>query len=584
MAQCNTLTPFQLITANNGVDLVGFLRGQTGNEASVFRDRMEQDPPAQTVLGDIVNSQPVFVQAPSFLYENETAHAEPAGETYLTFKANNLNRSGPLLIGANDGYLHAFDPATGVENWAYAPRFLMPSLYQLADFGYAGQHRFFVDGTPEVTDVFDATAAKWKTIVVGGANSGGRGYYALDVTDPLNPKGLWEFCSDSTLCPNEPVSGFSHSDPDLGFTYGNPVIGRRALDGKWVVVVTSGLNNVGTVALPAGSGQGFFYVLDAITGQILHKVGTGVGDTTTPSGLMKMGGYYPDGIDDPNFTYVYGGDQLGNVWRLNMSSTMVTYSTPASITTGAPSVRLLATLKDASGRIQPITARPAGTHIGATRIYYVGTGRYLGDGAHGGATDLKDPGALSGIAWQQSIYAIRDQLSNPDGTENPTFTPAANFRNGTAAGKVVVQTLQQVKADRTISKNPVDWGAQDGFLIDLNPGNTSPGERVTLDVRLILGSLIITTTVPNSGAGDVCVPGGSSFQYNLDYKTGGYVGNAANLAAGKYLTQFLVGAAIEQTADGSIKALNKTITGQNITTSVTVDSSFTGKRFSYRER
>ncbi len=569
MAQCNTLTPLQLITANDGSSLVGFLRGQTGNEATAFRDRTEVDPvtnaPVQTILGDIVNAQPIAVRPPFFIYENESAHPEAAGQTYPTFRTNNASRVGPLLIGANDGFLHGFDPNTGVENWAYVPRFLMPAMYQLSDSGYPGQHRFFVDGTPETTDVFDVTAGVWKTIVVGGTNAGGRGFYALDITDPVNPKGLWEFCSDSTLCPVD-LAGIGHSDADLGLSYGNPVIGRRSSDGKWVVVVTSGLNNVST-----GTGVGYFYVLDAITGQILHKVSTGVGTTTTPAGLMKIGGYYPDGLDDPNFTHVFGGDQLGNVWRVDMSQTMAAYP---SVTSGMPFVGRLATLKDSAGRIQPVTARPAGTHIGSTRIYYVGTGRYLGN------SDLSDPGAASGLAWQQSIYGIRDQL------DTVGFTANANFRNG----NVVQQTLSPGSGgNRTISKNAVDWMGQDGFYVDLNPtfagdpvtGN-SPGERVTLDVRLIQGTLIVTSTVPNSGGG--CIPGGNSFQYGLDFKTGGYVGNDSTAVAGLNVGKFLVGAAIIQTSDNRIKALNKTITGENVTTPISIDVSFQGKRFSYRER
>ena len=39
----------------------------------------------------------------------------------------------------------------------------------------------------------------WRTILVAGLNSGGRGYYALDVTNPLAPKALWEF-TNSTFC------------------------------------------------------------------------------------------------------------------------------------------------------------------------------------------------------------------------------------------------------------------------------------------------------------------------------------------------------------------------------------------------
>jgi len=566
LGQCPSLTLPDQLVADDGSSLVEFLGGSSANEGTVFRDRTELDlvsgATVNTVLGDIVNAQPVAVSAPFFQYESESI-PEAAGEDYPTFRTNQTARYAnpgtppPLLIGANDGFLHAFDPNNGDEMWAYSPRFLMPGLFQLADINYPGQHRFYVDGTPEVADVFDATAGVWKTIVVGGVNSGGRGYYALDITNPTDPRGLWEFCADPNWCPDDGAG--PHSDPDLGFTYGNPVIGRRPTDGRWVVVVTSGLNNVSP-----GDGQGYFFVLDAITGEILNKFGTGVGDAISPSGLMKIGGYYPNGLSDPLFTYVYGGDQEGNVWRLHMSAPV-------------PAVRRLAILKDASGRIQPITARPAGTHIGTTRIFYIGTGRYLGN------SDLTDAGP-GGIAWQQSIYGIRDRLSNPDDSENLAFTPAASFRSG----NVVFQTLAPQGKNRTITRNAVDWATQDGFVIDLNPtfagdppeGN-SPGERVFLDLRLIQGTLIVTSNVPEGG---VCLPGGHSFQYGLDFRTGGYVGNDANAIAGLNLQQFLVGAAIEQTADNNIKALNKTITGENITTPIPIEIQFGGKRFSYRER
>ncbi|HVQ62127.1 MAG TPA: PilC/PilY family type IV pilus protein, partial [Burkholderiales bacterium] len=584
MSQCSTLTPIQLLTANDGSSLLDYLSGKATNEGVAFRDRTEVDANGnviQTVLGDVVNAQPLFIRPPFFDYDgtqgNGETIAEAPGETYTTFRTNNLNRPGLLLIGANDGFLHGFDPLTGDELWAYTPKFLMPNLYQLADSGYPGQHRFYVDGTPVLGDVFDATAAKWKTVVVGGTNSGGRGFYAIDVTDPLNPKGLWEFCASATLCPNDYFSpSIAHSDPDLGFSFGNPVIGRRKIDGKWVVVLTSGLNNVST-----GTGQGYFYVLDAITGQILHKVGTGTGDTTTPSGLMKVGAYYPSGLEDPLFTFVYGGDQNGQVWRLDISSTTQPMLAYPSVTTGAPWIRLMATLKDGAGRIQPLTAKPAGTHLGpdpydpnATRIFYTGTGRFLG------TTDLSDPGAASGLAWQQSLYAIKDQLDNP----RAGFNPSTSFRSGGAAN-VVQQTLSG-NPDRFITKNPVDWKTQDGVFVDLNPkivdlvNGDSPGERVVLDVKLVAGTVIFTSTIPKSG----CEPGGDSFQYFLDYLTLSYVGNDSTAIAGVHIGSFLVGTALEQTADDMIKALNKTISGANKAQASAHDFRFGEERFGYRER
>jgi type IV pilus assembly protein PilY1 len=586
MAQCGTLSGGNQIIVNAGQALVGFLRGQQSNEGTLLRDRTELDPvtnnPINTVLGDIINAQPVAVGVPFLQYEKETTPETPVsgtGETYASFRDTRAaNRLGQLLVGANDGFLHAFDSAAGTENWGYAPRFLLPGMYQLADSGYPGQHRFFVDGSPEVTDVFDVTAGVWKTIVVGGANSGGRGFYALDITDPQNPRGLWEFCSDATLCPTDAAS-LVHSDPDLGFSYGNPVIGRRPSDGRWVVVVTSGLNNVGA----SGNGQGYFYVLDAITGQILHKIETGVGSATDPSGLMKIGAYYPAGLQDPLFQRVYGGDQKGNVWRVDMSATtMLAYPavTTAAVLNPAnnnlPVVARLTTFKDAAGRIQPITARPAGTHLGNdpykpdTRIYYVGTGRYLG------ISDLADPGP-SGIAWQQSLYGVRDRL------DDPAFTPVTSFRTA----NVVQQTLSQGSGgNRVLTKLPVDWTSRDGFFVDLNPtfvgdppAGNSPGERVYLDVRLVQGTLIFISNIPNSGGS--CTPGGDSILYGMDFLTGGYVGNDSQ--AGNRVGAYIVGAALIQTSQG-IKILGKTLPGGNLPKDIAIDIKFQNKRFSYRER
>jgi type IV pilus assembly protein PilY1 len=142
---------------------------------------------------------------------------------------------------------------------------------------------------------------------------------------------------------------------------------------------------------------------------------------------------------------------------------------------------------------------------------------------------------------------------------------------------------------RKITKKDVNWDTHDGFLIDFNPiflgdpltGN-SPGERVVLDVRLIFGTLLVTSTVPATGG---CTPGGNSFQYQLDYKTGGYVKGAIDGAAGFNMGAFLVGAAVVQTTDGTIKSLNKDYTGGNTPISINIDRDPTKlQRFSYRER
>jgi type IV pilus assembly protein PilY1 len=561
LSQCATALGGDISLIENGSALVNFLRGQTGNEVNattgvgVFRDRTEvntaNQQTLQTILGDIVDATPAYIRVPEFSYTDTG---------YSAFKLANTNRPGTLYVAANDGLLHAFDNATdangntlgagqtcpqslpvvapavpvaGCENWAYMPKFVMPNIWQIADTHYT--HRYQLDGSPEIGDVFDVGAGVWKTIIVGGANGGARGYYALDITDPRNPKGLWEFCSDVTLCPN--TGTISHSDPDLGFTYGNPVIGKQLSDGHWVVILTSGLNN----ASP-GTGVGFFFVLDAITGQVLSKVSIGIGSTGNPSNLMKHAGFYKAGLVDATISFVYGGDLQGNVWRMDMS-------------TNPPTLTHMATLRDAGGNAQPITVRPVATNLNTYRIFYVGTGRYISP---------TDPSDTS----QQTIYGFKDK--------------DADYGTNIRTANLVVQTLG-VGNSRTITNNTVDWATQDGFLIDLNPGNDSPGERIIIDPRLELGTLIFASNVPATGAG--CSPGGNSFTYNFDYSTGSYVPGTANGIAGVSQGVFLVGITPIQTTDGSIRTINTDSSGGLGTGTVNINKNPTGvSRFSYRER
>jgi type IV pilus assembly protein PilY1 len=574
-SQCTSLTSTQQTTVNAGSTLVDFLRGQTGNESSpgstspLYRDRTVIDPATgavtQTIMGDTISAKPNYVRAPIFDY----------GGSYSSFITAQASRAPRVYVGANDGFLHAFDGNTGAEAWAYVPRFLMPNMPILADRTYSATHTYFVEGSPEVNDVFDSVSGTWKTILVGGASGGGRGYYALDVTDPTSPKALWEWCADANQC--DPTT----ADVDIGLTYGNPIFGKRAIDGRWVVIFTSGLNNNVTIGGSTGSGQGAFWVVDAITGAKLGKISTGVGNATTPSGLMKAAPYYTNGGKiDATFQYVYAGDQLGNVWRLDVGLPPVP---PATVPSPAPLVLTkITTLKDSSGRGQPITSRPIPSIIGTDYVLYIGTGRYLG------TPDLSDQGA-GASAWQQSYYAFKDK-QNSGGYSTGV---QASLRTDTT---LVQRTFTQVSpTERGISNSPVvtmNWNTNDGWFVDFNPVfsgvQDSPGEGVNLvDPRLINGTIFVTTNVPaNTAGGAVCAVGGSSFQYQFDFKSGLPITTSPNGAVGwanqKSIT---VGVAVVQLPNGAIKAITTGADTTKTTSSVNTNASGTiVKRFSYRVR
>jgi type IV pilus assembly protein PilY1 len=309
--------------------------------------------------------------------------------------------------------------------------------------------------------------------------------------------------------------------------------------------VTSGVNNV-----TPGDGAGWLYVLDAETGALLAKTTNGIGDTTTPSGFSHMAGYAPDPSGDNTSLYVYGGDLLGNVWRFDMQ-------------VSPPTFMRIAQLKDGGSpnKYQPVTTRPEISVINGLPVIYVGTGRYWG------VNDLPDPATIGlPFAYQQSIYAIRD-----------TNTDYGDIR---ASGLLVKQTLIDAGTTRTTSQFAVDYTSKDGWYLDFNPGNTSPGERVNLDPQIASGTLVVVTNVPNNSA---CTVGGDSWIYFFDFKKGTNVDTSATVAQ-KMTGQITVGNIIVELPNKDLKTIITGATG-SMTTQAVPKSNVGGKarRVSWRE-
>ena len=469
------------ISAPNGFKLVNFLRGQRQYEGYEYDSLTKLFRARASVLGDIVDSQPVYVQKPFASYQ------DPGYDAFVAAKAS---RTPMVYVGANDGMLHAFyagtyvappgapDPLAGQEKWAIIPSAVLPKLYTLASSFYDSNHEFFVDGTPVVGDVYDSAASAWRTVLVTGLNAGGKGYFAVDVTDPTAaPKVLWEFKADPAACPVTSAGAVGNtSDCNLGFTFGKPVITKLA--GTWVVMLTSGYNNVNT-ASNGGDGGGYLYVLNAMTGAIIHKIATGAGDAATPSGLAQINNFV-DNVPVNNSTLrVYGGDVLGNVWRFEFAP--------------AATAQLLGTAKDASSNPQPITARPELAELNGKPIVFVGTGKLLG------ASDVADTA-------QQSIYGISDPL-----TSGPVY---ANLR-GSLRPITMTQVGSGAAAVRTVACTgaAADCARTAGWVVDL----AEAGERVNVDMKLVLGTLIVGTNVPEPVA---CSVGGHSWFNYFDFRTG----------------------------------------------------------------
>ena len=584
-------------TADN---LVNFLRGHQAFEdqgnvsaTDLFRERT-------ALLGDIINAQPAYVRSSPFNY-NDTGYQDfkkcSEGTTAVTcpaahFSSPTLPRRPTVYIAANDGMLHAIetdvnnDPyyqtggiptgstaddtfsggnnnGNGVERWSYIPGIVLPDLYKLASIPYS--HRYFVDGSPTVSDVCLSTPCAglndWRTVLVGGLNSGGRGYYALDVTNPLKPRAMWEFKvrkPSVTACAATPADAVGAVDDcDLGLTYGNPVITKLKSTGQWVVIVTSGLNNTGvepSTTLRQGDGMGYLYILNAVTGAIINKIPTNVGNPGTsgasytdadPSGLAKVNNWVNSPLTDNTTLAVYGGDMKGNLWRFDLDNTSATYLTAVKV----------AELKNALGTVQPITTKPELGLINSRRVIFVGTGRFLG------VSDKADTS-------KQSIYAIADDLAG-----NVTVTDRT---------PLVQQTITAIDStSRTVSSvNVVDWTNPTvrGWFIDL----PDKGERVSVDPQLQLGTLVIGSNVPST---DTCVAGGTAWINTFDYRTGGYIAGAtANAVSQKISGSVAVGINVIQLPGGKVVTVVTTADNQQLPVETPIAPvNFQGKRVGWRE-
>lgn len=233
--------------------------------ADLFNERgldSKQYPPASQddakdrafILGDIFHSSPSRVIAPVrlhdtacelglepqcvlALWDTETENGE-AG--YSDYRANYATRRRMVLVGANDGMLHAFNDGVFIPNadnpatknvdertlqsplipgyyepgtldgarelWGFIP----PDLLNKLPLLLGTEHQLYVDGTAMVRDVWvDGTknglgggtyndvkeGGEFHTVAVVGERRGGTRFFALDVTDATEanaqPKFLW---------------------------------------------------------------------------------------------------------------------------------------------------------------------------------------------------------------------------------------------------------------------------------------------------------------------------------------------------------------------------------------------------------
>lgn len=482
-----------------------YLRGDNANAglaAGQFRER------PVTVLGDIVTSSPFYVGEPRGQYEIDflyyPAYANPANtNNYFTFRNANLTRTPMLYVGGNDGMLHGFDATTGIEKMAFIPNALMPNLKELANQSY--QHKFFVDGAPIVADVEFTTG--WKTILAGGYNQGGKGIYALDVTDPtkfaaatVGELPLWEFTSAN--------------DSDFGLSYGTPHVAKMN-NGKWAVIMANGYNSTSENAALF-----VFFIEEGKTGWTASSTYIKIPTCSVyasacgSNGLSSPAAMDYDGNGSVDF--VYAGDLKGNLWKFDVRDSdpsnwaVATLQTQGSATSAIQPLFVACTddsLPCPTAKRQAITAKPAVTTATdlTSVMVFVGTGKYL---------EAND----SSTTQTQSVYGVMEKITvASDGTLTFETATRSKLRQSvlTDVNTCTVGSNTYVCTVRTATAADPDYVNGDKGWYQNLPDS---GERIVAPMHLLNGYVFYNTFIPSTSP---CEFGGTGYLQAVLGETGG---------------------------------------------------------------
>jgi type IV pilus assembly protein PilY1 len=468
---------------------LAYLLGSRNQESSTsLYDFRARNP--DSILGDIVHSKPVFVGDPQLGWPDTGAFDYGGGKHYSDFKSTVAGRPSTVYAGGNDGALHGFDANTGVEVLAYYPAHLAETdletgYHYLTDPDYS--HRYFVDGSPVVGDAFikgaGSSSAAWRTVLLGTDRAGGRGLFALDVTDPD------DFTDTSIKAAQTVLWEFSHADDtNLGYTFSEPTIALLN-NGKWAAIVGNGYGNTGN-----GHAELFVLYLDGgldgnwTYGSDYLRISTASGSPSDPDGLSTPAviDLDADGVADR----VYAGSLHGGLWAFDLSST-----SSASWGIAHGSQPLFHAINPA-GDPQPITTKPQiARHPSVSDapdpnvMVLFGTGQYLVE-TDKASTDT------------QSFYGVWDRGT---GNRLRTHLQAQSLLSGTGASV------------RLISENDVNYSTDGGILeygwyLDLEAG-----ERVVSDYLVRAGIVYFNTQIPDDRP---CAFGGSGWLMSIKASNG----------------------------------------------------------------
>ncbi|GAB6071800.1 PilC/PilY family type IV pilus protein [Venenivibrio stagnispumantis] len=484
-------------------DLIDYILGK---QIYGCRNRKVDDNGNTWKLADIMNSSPQIVH-----YDNYDV----------------------VYVASNDGILHAFKLGKyeslnqtdqvaqltgdniGKELWGFIPKNALPYLRYLADPNYC--HIYLNDLTPYI---FNSISGK--KILIGGFRLGGgcgyncsgdqsscsnpvnppsdtctssscvglSSYYALDITDPENPKFLWEF-----------------TYKDLGFAYSGPGLIRTKENGvdKEYIIFASGMHNYSAQFANGANNETDrelkIYVLDSNTGQLERTIYTGIQKAFSgrifSEGLDFDGDGYTDYIafgytqQSGSNTSFKGGIILLGGKKIN--NNLYPFKNASSVSDWSFNNYTSFKIDDKNTvDINPVTTKVEFMKCFDRWYIYFGTGRWF----------KKDDD------WEvnrNTLFGVPFDIKSDNNGQYIDF----------------ITTTQNVTDESNVS-NICTSSSSIGWYINLDPADSntySLKEKNLSDPVVTTQNLIIfTTTKPN---GDLCGFGGNTRVWTLNCATGG---------------------------------------------------------------
>lgn len=409
-------------------------------------------------------------------------HSQPV---LVTYGGTEADPTMTLFTATNDGFLHALDANTGVEQFAFIPQELLPNLPTLTRG--TGTHPYGLDGdiSAWVTDVNNdhiITRSEGDHVYLYvGMRRGGNNYYALDVTDTSAPTLKWVILGGA--------SGNANFT-ELGQTWSRPTVTRIPYGaGSKTVLIFGGGYDSAQDANPLNADDSIgraIYIVDADTGQRLWWAGAS--DSGADLELPTLTNSIPSEVTtfdsdlDGDTDRLYVGDMRGQVFRIDLRATATGVS--------ASGVRL---------------ANLGGTTEADNRRFYYppdvvftrrsGSPSYLslniGSGYRAHPLNPVNADGTAAPRVNDRFYSLRDP--NVLGSVPAGFTTITNGSLFDATSSLV-----------TTSSDIDSLAAANGWFITLGAGS---GEKVLAPSLTINGEIFFSTyTPPASVTRSDCAP------------------------------------------------------------------------------